>query len=146
MLLSLRGSASASVPATPWRPRSQLAGFGIAVLPLSSLADSGAATAAAIAAQAIAWFGFQVFNVQQVPFRYVLDPSELHGRVNAMIRTVSWGAAPGGALLSGALGEIIGLGTTLVICGIGAAGAAGWIIVGPARHVDDVANLTPAAT
>jgi len=120
-------------------------GIGIAVLPLSSLADGVATTLAAIGAQALAWFGFQVFNVQQVPFRYVLNPSELHGRVNAMIKTVSWGAAPGGALLSGALGATIGLGPTLAICGVGAASASSWIIFGPARHVEHVANLTPVA-
>ncbi len=118
-------------------------GFGIAVLPLAGLLSGVAAAIGAALAQAIVWFGFQVFNVQQVPFRYVLNPSELHGRVNAMIRTVSWGAAPAGALLSGVLGETIGLGPTLTICGIGAASAAGWIVIGPARHVQHVADLAP---
>lgn len=111
-----------------------MGGIGITILPLSSLLAGTGAIATAIGAQAIAWFGFQVFNVQQVPFRYLLNPSELHGRVNAMIKTVSWGAAPGGALLSGLLGATIGLGPTLTVCGIGAASASGWIVFGPARH------------
>ncbi|WP_246432229.1 MFS transporter [Xanthomonas theicola] len=81
--------------------------------------------------QFLIWAGQQVYNVHQVPIRYALAPMELHGRVNASIRTVVWGLAPLGALLGGACGTWLGPRTTLLLSGALMATAAGWIITSP---------------
>ena len=77
--------------------------------------------------QFLTWFGQQVYNVHQVPVRYVETPERLHGRVNATIRTVVWGLVPLGAVAGGALGELIGLTTTIALCGVTAMLSAQWL-------------------
>lgn len=85
--------------------------------------------------QLLFWTGHQVYTVHQVPIRYALAPPELHGRVNASIRTVVWGLAPLGALLGGACGTWLGSRTTLLLSGALIAAAAGWIVTSPLRAV-----------
>ncbi|WP_447002804.1 MFS transporter [Saccharothrix isguenensis] len=79
-------------------------------------------------AVAVMWFALQVYNVHQVPVRYEATPTALHGRVNATIRTAVWGTAPAGALVGGLLGQVVGLGATLVLSGVGAATACLWLV------------------
>ncbi|MFI9812221.1 MFS transporter [Saccharothrix variisporea] len=79
---------------------------------------------------AVMWFGVQVYHVLQVPVRYRLTPPELHGRVNAAIRTTVWGSAPLGALLGGVLAETAGLAPALVVSGAGAGLACLWLVRG----------------
>ncbi|ONI85181.1 hypothetical protein ALI22I_31295 [Saccharothrix sp. ALI-22-I] len=81
-----------------------------------------------IGAVAVMWFALQIYNVHQVPVRYETTPTELHGRVNATIRTVVWGTAPAGALVGGLLGDVVGLRATLVLSGVGAATACLWLV------------------
>ncbi|MFD1151850.1 MFS transporter [Saccharothrix hoggarensis] len=76
---------------------------------------------------AVMWFALQVYNVHQVPVRYEVTPSALHGRVNATIRTAVWGCAPAGALVGGLLGDLVGSRATLVVSGVGAALACLWL-------------------
>jgi hypothetical protein len=85
--------------------------------------------------QFLFWTGHQVYTVHQVPIRYALAPPELHGRVNASIRTVVWGLAPLGALLGGACGTWLGTRTTLLLSGALIAAATGWILTSPLRAV-----------
>lgn len=63
--------------------------------------------------------------------RYALAPPELHGRVNASIRTAVWGLAPLGALLGGACGMWLDSRTTLLLSGTMIAAATGWIVTSP---------------
>ncbi|MBB5803997.1 MFS family permease [Saccharothrix ecbatanensis] len=79
-------------------------------------------------AVAVMWFALQIYNVHQVPVRYEATPTALHGRVNATIRTAVWGTAPAGALVGGLLGQVVGLGATLVVSGLGAAAACLWLV------------------
>jgi MFS family permease len=81
-----------------------------------------------IVAVAVMWFALQVYNVHQVPVRYEVTPAELHGRVNATIRTAVWGTAPAGALAGGLLGDLVGPRATLVLSGLGAATACLWLV------------------
>lgn len=50
-----------------------------------------------------------VWNVVGVSMRQRIIPEDLMGRVSASARIVSWGSMPLGALLGGALAEVIGL-------------------------------------
>jgi predicted MFS family arabinose efflux permease len=119
-------------------------GVGAGLAPLA-VAPRGLALGLVVAAQFALWFGQQVYHVQQVPLRYLATPSHLHGRVNATIRTVVWGAAPGGALLGGLLGDRIGLRPTLVVCAAGCALAALWIFGSPVRRLRQITDFGPTA-
>ncbi len=123
-------------------------GFGrtmaaaIAVAGLSSALVVVTRTASSVAcAQVLMWFALQIYNVLQVPVRYALTPEVMHGRVNATIRTTVWGMAPLGALLGGTAGNLVGLGTTLVVSGVGAALASCWLIAARITRVHDLEEV-----
>jgi MFS family permease len=50
-----------------------------------------------------------VWNVVNVSMRQRIIPEDLMGRVSSSMRLVSWGSMPLGALLGGALAEVVGL-------------------------------------
>jgi len=58
-----------------------------------------------------------VNNVTQLTVRMLGTPDRLHARMNAVFRTVYWGAWPLGELVGGALGSIIGVTPTIALCG-----------------------------
>ena len=72
-----------------------------------------------VAGTLLAGFCIIVSYILQVSARQRLCPPELQGRVSATMSFVSWGAAPIGSLLGGALGTAFGLHTTLWIAGLG---------------------------
>ena len=102
-----------------------IAGIGVS---LSSRFEGDAALVTATTFLFLLWASQQIYNVHQVPVRYFLTEPHMVGRVSATIRTVVWGSAPGGALLGGALAEVVGFEATLAVSSIGAA-AAGLMIV-----------------
>jgi predicted MFS family arabinose efflux permease len=59
--------------------------------------------------------------------------------MNASLRFASWGVVPLGALLGGALGELIGLRATLLVIALGGIVAPGWLLAAPLRRVRDPA-------
>jgi MFS family permease len=122
------------------RPVAQVLGLGrtlvaalltCAVGAMLGPAVHGAGWLALGASQFLLWTGQQVYNVHQVPIRYALAPMQLHGRVNASIRTVVWSLAPLGALLGGVCGMWLGPRTTMLLSGALMAAAAGWIVISP---------------
>jgi MFS family permease len=87
-------------------------------------------------ASMILWgFAMMTYDINEISFRQSITPDALLGRVNASIRFVTWGAALPGALLGGALGEVLGLRPTLFIGGGGVVCAALWTILSPARKL-----------
>lgn len=60
-----------------------------------------------------------VANIHQWTLRQVVTPDHLAGRVTAGHRFMVYGAGAIGAVIGGALGEAVGLRTTLLVCGIG---------------------------
>jgi MFS family permease len=119
-------------------------GVGAALTPVAGLVPAGAAIVVVVVSQVVTWWGQQVYHVQQVPVRYALTVDEMHGRVNATIRTVVWGTAPLGALLGGFLGHLWGLPAVLVVAAAGTAASAVWILASPARWLHHTSDLTPA--
>ncbi|MEM5300049.1 MFS transporter [Burkholderia sp. JPY481] len=85
--------------------------------------------------QFLLWTGQQMYNVHQVPIRFMLAPPELHGRANATIRTIVWGLASFGALLGGSCGTLLGSRATLLFSGALIAMSSGWILTSPLRTV-----------
>jgi len=79
---------------------------------------------------ALAMFGWGALEIAwgivAVSYRQEVVPYELLGRVNAVYRMMAWGSVPIGALLTGVLGEFIGIAgayfsLTAVLC-------AGWLV------------------
>jgi len=68
--------------------------------------------------QTIGFFGASLFNVNGPSLRQALTAPALLGRVNASYRFLVWGTGPFGALLGGALGEILGLRIALLVTGL----------------------------
>ncbi len=62
-------------------------------------------------------FGFQlpIYNITSVSLRQVITPAYLQGRMNATMRTLSFGALGIGALLGGLLGSTFGLIPTIIV-------------------------------
>lgn len=87
------------------------------------------------AGQLIVGAGGLVYGINQLSLRQALTPEELHGRVNATIRFIVFGAAPLGSLLGGLLAETIGLRSTLVVAGVGMAASSLCILHSPVRSI-----------
>ena len=122
------------------RPAARALGLGRVLVAALLTSASGAALTPVLQesgwlavglSQFLLWTGQQIYNVHQVPIRYALAPPELHGRVNASIRTVVWGLAPLGALLGGACGVWLDSRTTLLLSGALIAASTTWIVASP---------------
>lgn len=73
-----------------------------------------------------------IFAVNNVSLRQVVTPDRLQGRVQASVRTFTWGVAPpAGYLLGGFLGQFLDLRLVLVIAGMGLTAASGWLVASP---------------
>jgi predicted MFS family arabinose efflux permease len=73
-------------------------------------------------------------------------PAELRGRVSAVLRWVSWGTLPLGALAAGALGAALGVHRTLWVAVAGGCLSGLWLFLSPLRGMRDLpaAGLQPA--
>src|SRR5215510_14799632 len=66
-------------------------------------------------AQFLQAFGIQINGIDLVSLRQAMTPAHLQGRMNATFRFLNLIAATIGALLAGALGEVLGLRVILVV-------------------------------
>jgi MFS family permease len=82
--------------------------------------------------------GEGVANVHFVSLRQAVTAPELLGRMNASYRTLTYGAIPVGAIVGGALGQILGLHTTLLIAGIGLLLTPVILLLGPLPSIRDL--------
>jgi MFS family permease len=93
-----------------------LIGLGWCLVPVAS---GGSTVWVLIAALMIGGFGGVVFNVHALSLRQAIAPPALHGRMNATVRFLAYGAVPIGALVGGALGRALGLRPTLWVAAAG---------------------------
>lgn len=77
------------------------------------------------------------YDINQLSFRQSITPHNLQGRTNSAQRFIVWGTMPIGALIGGLLGDQIGLRQTMLVGGIGAIFAVGWILFSPVRSLRD---------
>jgi MFS family permease len=84
---------------------SLISAAGVGVLAVSPLASAKAwlALAAIVIGCLLVGFAAPIFNVQSVALRLSVTPEDRLGRVNALVKMVSQGALPLGALAAGAL-------------------------------------------
>ena len=76
-------------------------------------------------------FTILTYNITQVSARQRICPQELLGRMNASIRFFIWGVMPIAAVLSGVLGQTIGIIPTIWIGSIGVVFAATFVLFSP---------------
>jgi predicted MFS family arabinose efflux permease len=69
--------------------------------------------------------------VLAVSLRQVVTPDRLLGRMNASYRFLTYGAIPLGALLGGALGELLGLRAAVAVGAVGSLLTAPWALLPP---------------
>jgi MFS family permease len=93
-------------------------GFSLSGLPV-------AIASSAYLFPALALFGFMggffgvAWNINQVSLRQAITPPRMQGRMNATMRFIVWGTIPLGAIVGGALGDLIGLHATIWVGAIG---------------------------
>ena len=87
-----------------------------------------------------------VYNITQVSLRQSIIPLRLQGRMNASMRFLVWGTIPLGSLTGGALGEVVGIHTTLLIGAIGGLLAVLWVFFSPVRVLIQTPTLEDEST
>jgi len=112
-------------------------GIGIAFT-VQALTAPGWQVSWFVAGTLLAGFCIIVSYILQVSTRQRLCPPQLQGRVSATMSFVSWGAAPLGSLLGGALGTAFGLRTTLWMAGLGTLAGNGLLYFSPLRTLRTV--------
>ena len=119
---------------TIWISMAATSPFGL----LMPLAQPGWPLWVAAIGAAIGWFGGTVYNITQVSFRQGLTPERLLGRMNATMRFLVWGTIPLGALISGVLGQLVGVRETVWIGAIGSSLAFLATLLSPLRTMRDL--------
>ena len=76
-------------------------------------------------------FGLGLSNVFAVSLRQAVTPDRLLGRMNASYRFLTYGAIPLGALLGGALGELLGLRAAVAVGAVGSLLTVPWALLPP---------------
>ncbi|MEH0552287.1 MFS transporter [Streptomyces sp. B21-101] len=93
---------------------------GVGFLLLATVhGDSLGSAVLAGAATFIGFFGIPVWDVTVISFRQSITPEHLQGRVNATVRSLSWGTLSLGSLMGGALATSWGLRETVVVSAVG---------------------------
>jgi MFS family permease len=136
------GFLLAAALATPLRRRwgtaanvigsSLLSGAGVAVLAVDAALRFGSMTVAAGAF--LVGFAGPVFNVQSVALRLSVSPPELLGRVNAVVKFVSQGSLPLGALAAGGLFSVLSPAGAFAVVAAGSLLATAILVVSPVRE------------
>jgi MFS family permease len=86
----------------------------------------------------VASIGIPIYNINQVSFRQLLVADRLQGRMNATMRTFSYGAATLGALIGGTIGAQYGILTTMTTGALIAILAALMIHFGPVGRLHEM--------
>ena len=147
------GSVGALLGALLAEPARRRVGLGVAMttsyvfacLPalLIPLAGPGVPFVVGLLAGTYLLVGFGVASSQVYVYslRQGITPDRLLGRMNSAYRFFVTGMLPIGALLGGALGELIGLRPTLVVGSVLVALAVVWILASPIPRLRDIPQL-----
>ncbi|WP_207453784.1 MFS transporter [Herbiconiux sp. SYSU D00978] len=114
-----------------------LGAIALVPIPLAALLPD-AAIALLVAGQFLTSFTIVVYNVTQVTMRQRLCPPKLLGRMNASIRVLVWGVMPIGALLSGVLGEALGVLPVFWIGVVGTFLGCGFVVFSPLSRMREL--------
>ncbi|WBQ03896.1 MFS transporter [Kribbella sp. CA-293567] len=106
-----------------------------AILPLAALMPGALAVGAAALAQFGFSFGGAVWGVNGVALWQSAVPGRLLGRLTASNRFLRLGATPVGALIGGGLGELVGLGPSLLLASAGLAASCAPLLFSPVKQL-----------
>jgi MFS family permease len=113
-----------------------LAGLANLLVPLSVLGGSAIGSTVMLMIAAFgSGLGGTTYNINQVSLRQAITPDQVQGRMNASMRFIVWGTIPIGALLGGALGQLIGVFPTIVVMVIAETLAPAWVAFSPVRQL-----------
>jgi len=113
-------------------------GISQLLIPLTWFMPKDFALVALILNASFTSFTVLTYNITQVTARQRICPKPLLGRMNASIRFMVWGCMPIGALISGFLGNSIGLIPTIWIGTIGSVFAACFVLFSPLRTMREM--------
>ncbi|WP_433360608.1 MFS transporter [Actinoplanes sp. CA-142083] len=122
-------------------------GTGRLLIAASMIGATGIATAAGptlafvLAGSALSGIGSGLFNLHSIAIRQAITPPGLLGRVNATVKTVSYGATTVGAVLGGLAAAASGPPTVIVTAALVSAAATGFLLTPAVRTLAG----TPAA-
>jgi hypothetical protein len=77
--------------------------------------------------------GGSIYAINHLSLQQTLTPDRLQGRINATMRTITWGTLPLGGLIGGTLGGLIGLSATVIVAAVGGSLAFVWVVLSPLR-------------
>jgi MFS family permease len=103
-----------------------------------------------VALFAVGWmswtFGATLCAIALTSYQQSACPTDMRGRVSAVLRWISWGTLPLGGLVAGALGSVLGVHVMLWIAVIGGCLSGLWLYMSPLRGMRDLpaAGLQPA--
>ncbi|MDQ0727074.1 MFS transporter [Microbacterium sp. W4I20] len=148
---ALLGAATASRLTTRLRAGTILvlcAAVECGALLLIPVVDAGWPRVAAVAAlatlMAVNGAGTAVSNVLLITIRQLRTPDRMLGRVNATMRTITYGTIPLGALLGGLVGDWLGLRMGLVVGAILCLFTVLWVWLSPLRGIRRLDDLAVA--
>jgi MFS family permease len=109
-------------------------GFSLSGLPVALAPDLLIWPAVAVSGFLIGFTGV-AWNINQVSLRQAITPPRMQGRMNATMRFIVWGTIPIGAVVSGILGDLIGLERTIWVGAIGGLVAFVPVTLSSVRHL-----------
>jgi MFS family permease len=83
-------------------------------------------------------FGWVLYNTNEISLRQAITPLAQQGRMNATLSFLVSGMLPLGALVGGALGDMIGLRETIALAALGSLLSVLWIAFSPVRRFVNV--------
>jgi MFS family permease len=115
-----------------------------ALIPLASGPDwvKGAVLASV---EAVGGFAIMLFDINLNALQTAVVHDDLRSRVAGAFSTINYGIRPLGALVGGVLGDLIGIGPTLVLAAIGGALSVLWLIGSPILTTLTIEDLQPVA-
>ncbi len=79
-----------------------------------------------------------IYEILDVTLRQALTSDDRLGRMNATIRVFEVGLTAVGALLSGVLGQVIGIRDTMMIAAVGMVLSTLWLLLSPIRKIREL--------
>jgi MFS family permease len=93
--------------------------------------------------QGLGSLGAAAYSINQLSLRQAATPDHILGRVSASMRFFVIGILTVGALVGGALGELIGLWSTVLVASVGQLFPVLWLWFSPIRGLRSVADAVP---
>jgi MFS family permease len=119
-----------------------LAVIGLAATATALPAGPPVVATAGLALAMLVWqVASGLFAINAVSLRQAVTPDRLQGRVQASVKSFTWGLSPVGYLLGGAAGQVLNLRLVLVLAGVGLTLSTGWLIASPVPRLRNTSDV-----